>query len=171
MEPVIGHGHRLGEALGFVVDAAGAHRVHVPPVALGLRVDLRIAVDLGGRREQVARTLGLGQAQRLVGAQRADLERRDGLLQVVDRTRRAGKVENPVHRALDVDEAGDVVLDELEGRVADQVGDVVRRPGDEVVHPDHLVPLGDEPVAEMGAQEAGGAGDEDTHSFGRRGPV
>ena len=34
---VVGHRHRLGEALGLVVDAADADRVHVAPVGLGLR--------------------------------------------------------------------------------------------------------------------------------------
>ena len=48
---VIGHRHRFGKALGFVVDAARADRVHVAPVGLLLRMLERIAVHLGGRRE------------------------------------------------------------------------------------------------------------------------
>ena len=50
-----------------------------------------------------------------------------------------------------------------------EVGDVVGRPGDEVVHPHDLVALGQEPVGEMRTEEAGGAGDEDSH--GRRRPM
>ena len=46
---VVGHRQRLGVALGLVVDAARADRVHVAPVGLRLRVHLRIAVDLGRR--------------------------------------------------------------------------------------------------------------------------
>src|SRR3984957_2669848 len=45
---VVGHGDRLGEALGLVVHAPGAHRVHVPPVRLGLGMYGRVAVDLAG---------------------------------------------------------------------------------------------------------------------------
>ena len=86
---MIGHRHRLGEALRLVVDAARPDRVHVAPVALRLRMDLRIAVDLGGGRDQEAGTLRLGQPERLVGAERADLERLDGLLEIVDRAGRA----------------------------------------------------------------------------------
>ena len=65
VDAVVGHGHGLREALGLVVDAARAHRVHVAPVVLALRVDEGIAVDLGGGGEQEARLLGLGQAQAL----------------------------------------------------------------------------------------------------------
>ena len=36
-------------------------------------------------------------------------------------------------------------------------------PGDEVVHPDHLVPVREQPVAEMRAEESRRAGDEDAH--------
>ena len=40
---------RLGAALAFVVAGARADRVDAAPVALGLRVDRRVAVDLAGR--------------------------------------------------------------------------------------------------------------------------
>ena len=43
---VVGHRQRLRVALGLVVDAARPDRVHVAPVGLRLRMDLRIAVDL-----------------------------------------------------------------------------------------------------------------------------
>ena len=50
---MVRHGHGLGEALGLVVDAPGPDGVHVAPVGLGLRVHLRVAVDLarGGQEE------------------------------------------------------------------------------------------------------------------------
>ena len=54
---VVGHRQRLGVALGLVVDAARADRVDVAPVGLGLRVDLRVAVDLAGREDQEARAV------------------------------------------------------------------------------------------------------------------
>src|SRR5215211_6300130 len=72
---VIRHGHRLGVALRLVVDATRSDRVDVPPVALGLRVDLRVAVDLARGREQDARTLPLCEAERVVRTVRADLQR------------------------------------------------------------------------------------------------
>ena len=60
---VVGHGHRLGEALGFVVDAADADGIDVAPVVFALRMLLRVAVDLAGAGQQEAGFLALGQAQ------------------------------------------------------------------------------------------------------------
>ena len=68
-----------------VVDAPGADRVDVPPVGLGLRVDLRVAVGLRGGGEQEASALLLGQAQGVQGPGGPDLHGLDGQLQVVDR--------------------------------------------------------------------------------------
>ena len=102
---VVGHGDRLGEPLGLVVDAARADRVDVAPVALRLGVDLGVAVDLGGRRQEEPGVLGLGQAQGVVGAERADLEGLDRELEVVDRAGRGGEVQHAVERPVDVDVA------------------------------------------------------------------
>src|SRR3712207_8212877 len=46
--------------------------VHVTPVGLGLRVDLRVAVDLAGRRDQEARAMELREPERVVRPVRAD---------------------------------------------------------------------------------------------------
>ena len=71
------------------------------------------------------RALGLRQAERLVRAERADLQRRNRQLEVVDRARRARPVQHVVDRPVDVDVVGDVVLDEREVAV-DEVRDVRR---------------------------------------------
>ena len=55
--------------------------------------------------------------------------------------------------------------DELEAIVADQMGDVVRVARDEVVEADDVVPFGEKPIAEMRAEEARRAGDEDSHDW------
>ena len=68
---VVGHRQRLGVALGLVVDAARADRVHVAPVGLGLRVHLRVAVDLARRGEQEARAVVLGQRRARGGCRRS----------------------------------------------------------------------------------------------------
>ena len=86
----------------------------------------RVAVDLGGRGQEEARALRLGQAERVVRAERADLQGLDRELEVVDRAGRAGEVQDVVDRPVDVrSDVGDVVLDELEARVAGEVRDVV----------------------------------------------
>src|SRR5581483_11766875 len=96
--PWVGHRERLGEALRLVVDAAWPDRVDVAPVVLALGVHERIPVDLRGGREEKARALLLREPERLVGAERAHLERRDRQLEVVDRARGRGEVQDGVER-------------------------------------------------------------------------
>jgi hypothetical protein len=55
------------------------------------------------------------------------------------------------------------VLQELEAIVPDEMRDVVRVARDEVVEPNDIVPFGEKAIAEMRAEEARGAGDEDSH--------
>ena len=156
---VIGHGHRLGEALGFVVDAARADRVDVAPVGLFLRMLQRVAVDLRRRRDDEARVLRLGEAERLVRAQRADLQRRDRQLEVVDRAGRARPVQHQVDRAVDVDVVRDVVLHEHEVAPG-EVRDVVDAAGQQVVDADDGPAAVEERLGKVGADEACGAGDD-----------
>ena len=47
---------------------------------------------------------------------------------------------------------------------AREVGKVAFPPGEKIVEGDDLMAVGEEPVAKVGAEEAGAAGDEDTHS-------
>ena len=98
---VVGHRQRLGVALGLVVDAARADRVDVAPVGLGLRVHLRVAVDLARRRDQEARAVLLGEAERVVRAVGADLQRVQRQAQVVDRRGGRREVVDEVDRPLD----------------------------------------------------------------------
>ena len=102
---VVGHRQRLGVALGLVVDAARADRVDVAPVGLGLRVYLRIAVDLAGGGDQEAGAMALGEAERVVGAVGADLERVQGQPQVVDRRGGRGEVVDEVDGLVDLSTA------------------------------------------------------------------
>ena len=62
---------------------------------------------------------------------------------------------------LDIQRKGDVVAHELEAGVVEQVGDVVLGAGEEVVDAEHVVALGQQAVAQVAAQKAGAAGDED----------
>ncbi len=158
--PVIRHGHRLGEALGLVVDATRTDRVDVAPVGLFLRVLLGIAVDLGGGGEEEAGSLRLGQAEAVVGAERADLQGLDGQLEIVDGRGGRGEVEDEVDRALHLERLRDVVLQVLEALPVAEMGDVLLPPGEQIVDADHAVTLGEGPLAEVGAEEAGAARDD-----------
>jgi hypothetical protein len=73
-------------------------------------------------------------------------------------------VEHAVDRSRDVRVGRDVVLDELEPPLTHEVRDVLGIPRDEVVEADHRVSVSEEPVAEVRAEEAGGAGDEHSHA-------
>src|SRR5207253_5554881 len=112
------------------------------------RVDLGIAVDLGGGGQQEAGALGLGQAQAVVRAQAAHLQGLDGDAEVVDGRGGAGEVEDQVEGPLEVDGARDVVLHEHEvaAREVLDVGDVA---GQQVVHPHHREAAVEEQLAEM----------------------
>ena len=98
---VVRHRERLRVALRLVVDAARADRVDVTPVGLRLRMHLRVAVHLARRGEQEAGPLHLREAEGVVGAVRADLQRLQRQPQVVDRARRAGQVVDEVDRFVD----------------------------------------------------------------------
>ena len=136
---VVRHRDRFGKPLGFVVDAARADRIHVAPVGFLLRMVERVAVDLRRRRQHEPRALGLCQAERVVRAERADLQRRDRPLQIVDRAGGAGPVEHAIDRAVDVDVVRDVVPDEDEIAPA-QVRDVGEIAGHQVVDADDGMP-------------------------------
>src|SRR4051794_2615465 len=156
---VVGHRQRLGVALGLVVDAARADRIDVAPVALGLRMDLRVAVHLARRGQQEPRPMRLGQPQRVVRPVRADLQRVQRQAQVVDRRRRRGQVVDEVDRLLDEVRLDDVGLHEHELRRAD-VLDVGQRTGLDVVDADHAMSAAQELVAQMRPQEPRATGHE-----------
>ena len=154
----VGHGQRLGEPLGLVVHAARADRVDVPPVGLRLRVHLRVAVRLRGGGQHVAGALLPGQAERVQRADRADLHRVDRQPQVVHRRGRRGEVQHQVDVAGDVHVVGDVGLHQPERADADQVRDVARVAGDEVVQAEHVPAVVQQPLAQVRAEEPGTAG-------------
>ena len=154
----------LGAALAFVVAGAGADGVDVAPVVLWLGVDGGVAIDLAGGG---LKDLGLdpfGQAQHVDGAVDAGLGGLDRVVLIMDGRGRAGQVVDLVH--LHVEGEGDVVAHQLEVGVVEQVGDVVLGAGEEVIDADDVMAVGEEAFAEVTAQEAGAAGDEDAFAQG-----
>src|SRR5881275_3092858 len=71
-------------------------------------------------------------------------------------------MEDVVERPFDVDVGGDVELDEAEAVAAEEMRDVLRAAGDEVVDADDFVAAGEEEIAEVRAEEARAAGDQRT---------
>src|SRR5262249_44103572 len=113
--------------------------------------------------EEEAAAAGLGQPEGTIGAERAHLESLDGQLEIVDGRGGTREVQHGIEGTLDGDEGGHGVLHEDETRILD-VGDVVERAGEEVVHADHLAAVPQEEVAEVRAEEAGPSRDEDPHA-------
>jgi hypothetical protein len=156
---VIGHRQRLGVALGLVVDATGADRVHVTPIRLRLRVDLRVAVDLARRGGQEPGAVLLGQPEGVVGPVGADLERVQREAQIVNRRGGRGQVVDEVDRLVD-----EVRLDDVEVLVHEVLGadvlDVGQRAGLEVVDADHAVAALEQLLTEVGPEESRAPGDD-----------
>jgi len=67
-------------------------------------------------------------------------------------------VPDPV--VLQFDRLGNVVADQLEARVADPLGDVGLAAGEIVIEADHLLAVRHQPVHQVGAHEAGAAGNQ-----------
>ena len=127
----------------------------------------RVAVDLGSRSQKQPGAFGARQSQRVVSAQRADFEGLNRQFEVIHRRGGRGEVEDEIHRAVDEDAFGDVLLAIGKRRGID-VGDVVGVAGDEVVDRDNFVAFGQTTVAQMGAEKPGAAGDDDTHGIRKR---
>src|SRR5208282_1984192 len=114
---MVGHRHCLGEAFRLVIYATGPDRVDVAPVVLRLWMDEGIAVAFGGRGEKEFCPLILREAERIMRSERADFKCRDRVLQVVDRARRRGEMEDVIDRAGDEDELAHVAPDKAKVRI------------------------------------------------------
>ena len=112
----------FGAALAFVVAGANADRVDLAPVAFGLRVLFRVAIDFAGRGLQDARLDSLGQPEHVDGAMHAGLGRLHRVELVMHRRCGAGQV---VYLAdFDIQRKGYVMAHQFKLRIADQVRDV-----------------------------------------------
>jgi len=150
---------RLAKPLALVVARPRAHRVHVSPIVLRLRVVLRVAVHLGGGREQQARPVALGELQHVSCAFAIRLNRAHHIALIQRRRCGAGQMVN--HVARQADGLRYVVLEEGEGGVPQPVLDVADGPRLQAVYHGDRVPLRHQDVYEVGAHEAGAAGDDD----------
>ena len=150
---------RLAHALGLVVAGPWAQHVDVAAIILALGVLVGVAVDLGRGRLQDLGARALGEPQHVDRPQHARLRGLDRIVLVLARARRTGEVVDLVY--LDIHRKGHVVAQRLEVGAADQVGDVALAAREVVVHAQHVVPLRHQPVAQMAAQEAGPARDQD----------
>ena len=157
---MVGHRDRLGETLRLIVNATRSDGVHIAPIILGLRVNEWITVALGGGSQKEGGAFVLRQAEGVMGAERADFQRRDRNPQIIDRARGRGEMPHIVHLTGDVDEVGDIVVDELVVLIPREMLDVRDIARDEVVDRNDAVAFLEQPVREMGSQKPGSAGDD-----------
>ena len=162
MSPVVGHRHRLGVALGFVVHASGTDRIDIAPVVLRLGVDPGVTVDLRGGRQQVAGAVMAREPERVVGPESPDLECLYGQRGVVHRAGGRRKVQDAVHPGLHEEWRGDIVLDQIEARFTPQVRQVPAGTGQEVVDADDFISVRQETIRQMGTKKTRHSGDQDS---------
>ena len=161
MKAVIGHRHRLGETLRFIVNAARPDRVHVAPVIFLLRMDERIAVTFRSRGEEERRLLRFGETERVVRAERADFQRRNRQLEIIDRAGRRGEMKNVIEFFFrQENEIRDVVLDEAVILVAGEMLDVVEIAGDEIIDRDDAMTFRQQPIGQMRPKKTRATGDD-----------
>ena len=156
---VIGHGHGFGEALGFVVNAARADRIHVAPISFRLRADLRVAVTFGSGGEQVTRFFRQRQAERIVRAERADFQSLNGKFQIIRRAGGRREMQDDFDGPGDFDVTRDVLARETKFRVRQQMRDVGIAAGDEIIEAENFPAFFQQQFAEMRTEKSGSAGD------------
>ena len=133
-------------------------------------MDERITVDFRGGREEQPGAPRSGQAQGVARTESARFQRLDREPKIVHRAGRRGEVEDPFDLPLDLERLRHVPLEKREPRLTPQVGKVASRPRDQAVDADDGVPLGEEAVGEVRTEEAGGAGDDQSHAISA-GPI
>ena len=57
--------------------------------------------------------------------------------------------QNIIERSVDMNIIRDVIMHERKIRLAEQMPDIIRRAGNEIIHADNFVAFGDKPVAKM----------------------
>jgi len=99
----------------------------------------RIAVNFRSRSDEKSRAFIFGEAERLVRAERADFERLNRQFEIINRAGGRRKVPDIIHRHIEKNKVGDVLLDEFEIRIAAEVRDVVHAAGDKIVNADDFM--------------------------------
>ena len=150
-------------ALAFVVAGTHADRIDIAPVAFGLRMLHRIAVDFTCGSLENAATQALGQAEHVDRAVHRGLGGLDRIVLVVDRRGRAGQVPDFVD--FQEQRKSHVVAHEFEARMGVQMLDIALGAGEQIVHAQHfVVRILQQAIAQVRAQKTGAAGDQDAPS-------
>ena len=104
-----------------------------------------------------------------MGAERAHFQRRNGMLQIINRAGRRSEMKNVIQLFFrQENEIGNVVLDEPIILVAGQMPDVLQVARDQIVDRDDAVAFLEQTIGQMRSEKAGAACDNG-NGFGRGG--
>ena len=142
----------FGTPLAFVIAGARPDRIYVAPVIFRLRVNGGVAVDLACRGLEYATLQALREAKHVDRTVHAGLGRLDRIVLVVDGRSRARQIIDLVY--FNVEWKRHIVPDQLKARVSKQVLDVPLCPGKKVVDADDVMPVINQPVAQVRAKKA-----------------
>ncbi len=106
VDAVVGHRQSFGVALAFVVAGTHAHRIHVAPIGLHLRMHQRIAIAFRRGGDHEPRLMPPRDLQHVARSRGTDIQRLDGMLEIILGAGERRQVQHAVHRRLPVQRAG-----------------------------------------------------------------
>src|ERR1044071_1154 len=157
------HHQSFGDTLAFIITTANPDRIDVSPVAFGLRMNLRVAINFGRGGLKNACVDALGQSQHVDRAHDRGLDRLNSIVLIMNRRGRTSEIINLVN--FKQDRLNDIVAQQLEARVAEKMKDVFASPREEIVQADDLVPVQQQALAKMRADKTCAACDEYPHAL------
>jgi len=160
---VVIHSEALSSTFTFIIAGALSNWIDIAPVVLGLRVLKRVPINFRSGGDEETGSATLGKTQHVHGTNKTSLNGLDWVVLVMDWRGRASQVEDLIN--FQEDWFDDVMADEFKVGAADEVSDIFLAASEEVIDADDMVASVDEEFAEVGADEAGTAGDEDTVAF------
>jgi len=104
----------------------------------------------------------MGNLQHIAGAVRPHHQRLHSEPRVIHRARRRGKVKDIVHTPR-IEWDANVLLPEFKSRLVRELSQILKRTGTKVIDTQDRMAIRYQCIREMGANEAGSAGNQDTH--------
>src|SRR6267142_2424491 len=100
-----------------------------------------------------------------MAAERPDLQSLEWHFKIVNRRGGGSEMQHRIDRAVDVQIVDDVVLHELESGIAQQMRNIVRAAGTEIVHTEDFEAHLDKAIAQVTSQESSPACDDSSHTL------
>jgi hypothetical protein len=144
---------RFGTALTLVIAGPQPDRVHIAPIALGLRMNTWITIDLTRRGLEYLYLEALSEPEHVDRPKNARFGRLHWILLVMNRRCRTRQIENFVN--LYEKRMSDVVTQQFKVCVFEKVLDIVPRPCEEIIDAQDLASSAQKSLTKMRAEETG----------------